>query len=395
LEPNVLLEEPVVARVSATVRRADRAGASRRRAPWPSLLLAALALLAFARWARDLLVPMAFAALLYVTLRPMTRALTARGLPRSLAALVPVALLLGGAFYLVASLNDPIAEVLDELPAMMATVRRSIGDAGGAESLLARLSRAIHEIESTAEAVVESSDPAAPEATPVLVETPPARIGMTLLGGSFGILGAAAQALLVLILVYFLLLEGPALRTAWVRFSGRSFGARRASVRILDAVGTQLERFLLVMATSCTLVAVVTAGLLAAVGLERALFWGVFAGIANLVPYLGPAVATIGVTAAALMQFDSPSVAVSIGGLALLVTSLEGWLFTPWRLGRSGRLSHTGVFVGILFWTWLWGVWGVFFAGPLTLSLRAVAGQIPAWRPFAQLLTAAPSRRRR
>jgi len=357
--------------------------------------VAALAAVFFARWARDLLVPLVFAAILFVALRPATRALVARGVPRSLAALVPVALLVWATLRLVGGLNDPTAEVLDELPAMMATVRQSIGEAGGAESLVARLRRAIDEIESTAEAVVEDPDPAAPEATPVVVEMPPTRIGMTILGGSFGVLGAAAQALLVLILVYFLLLEGPVLRSAWVRFSGRSFGARRASVRVLDAIGTQLERFLVVMATSCGLVALVTAGLLAAFGLERALFWGVFAGLANLVPYLGPAVATIGVSAAALMQFGSPSVAVSIGGLALLVTSLEGWLLTPWRLGRSGRLSHTGVFVGILFWTWLWGAWGVLFAGPLTLAVRAATGQVPAWRPFSRLLSAAPVGRRR
>lgn len=361
----------------------------------PCLLLAVLAAVTFARWARDLLIPLAFAAILFAALRPVTRALAARGAPRPLAALVPVALVVWAAFRLLGGLNDPTAEVLDELPAMMTSVRESIGEAGGTGSLVVKLRRAIDEIESTAEAVVEEGGPAATEATPVVVETPPARIGLTILGGSFGLLGSAARALLVLILVYFLLLEGPALRSAWVRFSGRSFGARRAAVRVLDAVGSQLERFLLVMAASCSLVAAVTAGLLATVGLERALFWGAFAGLANLVPYLGPAVATLGVGAAALMQFESPSAAISIGLMALLVTSLEGWLFTPWLLGRSGRLSHTGVFVGILFWTWLWGVWGVFFAGPLTLSMRAVAGQIPAWRPFSRLLTAAPSGRRR
>jgi predicted PurR-regulated permease PerM len=393
--------EPIVEAEAMAATGAERSRRSPRDArvatlAWgPGRLVAVLAAVAFARWARDLLVPLAFAAILFVALLPLTRALVARGIPRSLAALVPVALLIWATLRLVVGLNDPTTEVLDELPAMMTTVRESIGEAGGTGSLVVKLRRAIDEIESTAEAVVEETGPAATEATPVVVETPPARIGLTILGGSFGLLGSAARALLVLILVYFLLLEGPALRSAWVRFSGRSFGARRASVRALDAVGTQLERFLLVMAASCSLVAAVTAGLLAVVGLERALFWGAFAGLANLVPYLGPAVATLGVGTAALMQFESPSAAISIGLLALLVTSLEGWLFTPWLLGRSGRLSHTGVFVGILFWTWLWGVWGVFFAGPLTLSIRAVAGQIPAWRPFSRLLTAAPSARRR
>lgn len=355
-------------------RRRPVAGAARG----ACLLMAWLATVVFAQWARELLVPLAFAAILYVALRPLTRALAARGVPRVLAALVPVALLVWASVRFVGALNDPTAEVLDELPAMMATVRESIGEAAEGGGVVPRLRRAIEEIESTAEAVVEPSGAAVSEATPVVVETPPARVGLTLLGGSFGLLNVAGRGLLVLILVYFLLLEGPALRSAWVRFSGRSFGQRRTCVRVLGAVGTQLERFLLVMGTSCLLVAAVTAGLLAAIGLERALFWGIFAGLANLVPYLGPAVATTGIGAAALMQFASPSAAVSIAALALLVTSLEGWLVTPLRLGRAGRLSHTGVFVGILFWTWLWGVWGVFFAGPLTLAIRAAAAQVPA-----------------
>jgi len=44
------------------------------------------------------------------------------------------------------------------------------------------------------------------------------------------------------------------------------------------------------------------------------------------------------------------------------------------------------VFVSLMFWGWLWGIWGLLLAVPITASLKATWERIPEWEPWAELL---------
>ena len=70
-------------------------------------------------------------------------------------------------------------------------------------------------------------------------------------------------------------------------------------------------------------------------------------------PYLGPAVVAAGLLLAGLLQFGDIATAAMVAGASLVVTTLEGSLFTPIVFGRSVQLNPVAVFVSFLFWGWL------------------------------------------
>ena len=56
-------------------------------------------------------------------------------------------------------------------------------------------------------------------------------------------------------------------------------------------------------------------------------------------------------------------------GVAFLITSLEGFLLTPALMSRAARMNPVAIFVGLLFWSWIWGPIGLVVSTPLTLCL--------------------------
>ena len=65
---------------------------------------------------------------------------------------------------------------------------------------------------------------------------------------------------------------------------------------------------------------------------------------------------------------------------------IEGNLVTPWLTGRAGELNTVAIFVSVLFWGWLWGIWGLLLAVPIMVSIKAAADRIEALQPLGELL---------
>ena len=100
--------------------------------------------------------------------------------------------------------------------------------------------------------------------------------------------------------------------------------------------------------------------------------WGLLAGIFNSIPYLGPLLVTGGLGLVAFMQFDNLVQSVYISGAAFAITSLEGMLLTPMLMGRAARMNPVAIFVGLLFWSWVWGVWGTILAVPMLMMMKVI-----------------------
>ena len=101
--------------------------------------------------------------------------------------------------------------------------------------------------------------------------------------------------------------------------------------------------------------------------------WGLLAGLFNSIPYLGPVIVTVGLGVVAFMQFDDLLKSAYVCGAAFAITSLEGFLLTPALMGRAAQMNPVAIFVGLLFWTWIWGVWGTVLAVPMLMMLKRSA----------------------
>ncbi len=350
-------------------------------------LLAVLASAFFLRLAQAAVIPLLLAWFLYIALHPAVTQLAAWKVPRSLASLVVLALVVGGIGYGLFSLRDEALAVIEEVPVAAARLRETLeSDRQRAPGPIDKVQDAAAEIEATATAAL--GPPEAPRGVVrVQVEEPPVSITRSLVWGSVTLFDAAGQLAMILFLTYFLLLSESMLKRRLVRVAGPAFASRQITVEVLDEIGRQVGRFLRVMAFGSALVGLASWGLLAWLGVERAALWGLAAAVFNTVPYFGPVLVTFGLTAVAYLQFGELAPAVTAGGLALVVTSLEGWLLTPWLLGRAARMNQVAIFCGLLFWSWMWGLWGMLLAVPMMMVVKAVAERVESLQAFGELLS--------
>ena len=122
------------------------------------------------------------------------------------------------------------------------------------------------------------------------------------------------------------------------------------------------------------------------VGLSHPAAWGVAAGVFNSIPYFGPVIVAAGTFVVAFVQFGTVSMGAYVSAISLAITSIEGWLLTPWLTSRTAKTNEVAVFVGLIFWSFVWGLWGTLLAVPMLVAVKACCDRIDDLKPFAELL---------
>jgi predicted PurR-regulated permease PerM len=292
---------------------------------------------------------------------------------------------LAGAGGLLYSLQDDIESVVRELPEgarrLRATLRRD-----GNSSTLGALREATKEIDKTAaEATGTSAPPSG--VMRVQVEEPIFKASDFLWSGSMGLVTLSLQLVMVSFLSYFLLVANDLFKRKLVKHAASTLAGKKITVSVLESIGTQIERFVLVQLLTSCLVAVVTGLALWWLGLENAPVWGLAAGIFNSIPYFGPLIVTCGLALVAFLQFMTLGTAALVAGVALVITSLEGWLLTPLLMGRAAQMNPVALFAGLLIWSWMWGIWGTLLAVPMMMVLKAVCDHVEDLAPVSDFLS--------
>ena len=191
---------------------------------------------------------------------------------------------------------------------------------------------------------------------------------------------------MILFLTYFILLSDKMFRRKFVEAAGPTLAKKKMTVEIIDSISSQIGRFILVQIFTSIVVGVSTWAALAALGLEQAALWGLLAGIFNSIPYYGPLIVSGGLALVAFLQFGTISMMLVVAGVSLLITSIEGWLLTPTLMGRVASMNRVAVFVGLLFWSWAWGVWGMLLAVPMMMSIKVVCDHVDDLKPVGRFL---------
>ncbi|HOC19843.1 MAG TPA: AI-2E family transporter, partial [Vicinamibacterales bacterium] len=100
----------------------------------------------------------------------------------------------------------------------------------------------------------------------------------------------------------------------------------------------------------------------------------------------GPVIVAAVVFVVGFVQFGTVGMAAAASGITVVVTSLEGYLLTPWLTSRAAQMNAVAIFVGLLFWAWLWGLAGVLLAVPMMLALKAISDRVEELTWLAELL---------
>ena len=134
------------------------------------------------------------------------------------------------------------------------------------------------------------------------------------------------------------------------------------------------------------LVGIATAIAFWSIGMEHVAVWGIVAAVLNLIPYLGSIVLAAASSVVALTQFGSLEKAVLVAGICAVLHVVSGYILTPWLTSRTSQLNAVAVFIGVLAWGWLWGVWGLLLGTPILMVVKAVCDRIEDLKPIGELL---------
>ena len=352
-------------------------------------VLAVAAAILMAQYMRDVLIPFVLAGLLFYALDPLVDRLERLRVPRSLGAGIAIALLCGTVGAGVYSLRDDAMLVVEEMPAAARRVRaRWATEAPGEPSAIEKVQDAAREIEDLAAEAGAPGDstPAPAGVERVQIEEPRFRFFDYVWWTSVGALTLLGQAALVLFLAFFLLVYDDLFKRKLVESIGTRLAQKKVTVQILNDIATQIEQFLLVQIFTSAVVGVATWLTLWWAGLSYPAFWGVAAGVFNIVPYFGPLVVAAGIGLAGFLQFETMEGALGVAGLAMVITTVEGYWLTPALMRRVSEMNRIAIFAGLLFWSWLWGIPGMLLAIPMMVVIKAVCDRVDGLQPIGNML---------
>ncbi|MBA2442848.1 MAG: AI-2E family transporter [Rubrobacter sp.] len=188
-----------------------------------------------------------------------------------------------------------------------------------------------------------------------------------LLGGVFGIFGVVLNLFLMLIISIYLLIDRE-------RITGAALGLipetmREQTVELFHVVESTLFRFLKAQLFLCVLMGVIGWAIAFFTIGEYAVLIGLWVGFLELIPVLGAILGAVPVVLLALL--DSPTQALLVAGIFLVVQQIEGNVLVPRITGDAVRVHPLWVLFALLAATALYGIVGAIFAVPIVAIIAA------------------------
>lgn len=349
-------------------------------------LLACIAVIFALEWAQSFFISLLLGILFAYALNPLVVWLERIKIPRAVATsfvMAGVVCALGVGAY---ALRGQMQTILDQLPEAVSKLSAGLSSLRhGQDSTMQKMQTAASEIEKAANQVAGTATVPKQQAARVLNDQPGFKFSNFLWEGSRGVAGLIGQAIMIIFLTFFLLLSGDTYKRKLLRLTGPSLSDKKITVRILEAINESIQRYMLMLLATNVLVGLLTWVALRWIGLENAGAWGVAAGLLHVIPYIGPAVTAAGIGLAAFMQFDAQT-GLLVAAASLGIATVVGHLVTTWVSGKIARMNTAAVFVSLLFWGWLWGVWGLLLSVPITAIVKVVAQHVEQLEPVAELL---------
>ena len=351
------------------------------------VILAAFAGLFILHWAKAVFIPIMLGLVFSYALSPLVNWMELKRVPRWLGAAVLLLSILGAAGVTSYALTDEAVKLVESLPAAAQKFRQTLKSrSDNSSSTLETVQKAAAQIEQAAQ---EGGPPPAANskgAIRVVVESSRFNIKDYLWTGTLGLVAVIGQFTVVIFLTYFLMVSGNTFRRKLIKLAGSSLSSKKITLQALDEITGQIQRYLQVQLFTSALVGVLTWLALRAVGLENAAVWGIAAGVLNLVPYVGSLITAVASASVGFLQFGSLNMALLVGGISLFIHTIIGNLLTPWLTSRASRMNPVAVFVGLLAWGWLWGVWGLLLGIPILMIVKAVCDRVDELKPVGEFL---------
>ncbi len=342
-------------------------------------------------FARDILIPLAFALILTFLLTPAVAFLEKLRLGRVLPVILAVLVSMAAAGWITWIIANQLVDVASQLPTYRQNIHAKIEALRkGGKGPLGRAADSAKEIgqelsspdapaiaaTSPARSPKERNAPRTPtHPVPVEIVQAPTNGLSDLPDLLKPFLAPLGRAGMVLIFSVFILIKREDLRNRLLRLVG--LGQMNMMTQALDDAAHRVSRYLLMQfLVNAGFGALFGTGLYF-IGVPNPLLWGVLAGILRIVPYVGTLVAAALPLILSLAVFDSwlPPVLVFalFAGLELVI----GNFVEPWLYGAHTGISSLALLVAAIFWTVLWGPAGLILSTPLTVCVVVLGRYFP------------------
>ena len=344
----------------------------------PFLVLAVTVLILF--FARDLLIPFAFALTLAFLLGPAVSRLEGLRVPRVLAVAITGVLaftIICGVGYVVAR---QLLNVASDLPAYRLSIRKRIASVHSpAEQSLEKALTAVEDISGD---LATSAGNATSSVQQTIAQAQPVRIvdpNRTQLQSTTELLMRFLRPIgafcVVAVFTIYLLMKREDLRHRILLLAG--IGRISLMTEALQDAATRISQYLLLQTTVNAAYGIIFGFGLFLIGIPNATLWAVLAGTLRIVPYVGAATSLalpLVVSVAISSTWDPPLLVI---GLFLVLELIATNFVEPWLISSRTGISSLALLAMALFWALLWGWPGLILSTPLTVCIVVLGRYVP------------------
>jgi AI-2 transport protein TqsA len=202
-----------------------------------------------------------------------------------------------------------------------------------------------------------------------------------------GVQGFASNAVFILIYLGFILASRRGFERKLVGLS-KDRAARHEALEAFIRIRDGVEQYLWVQTVTGLMIAIGSWAVMAAVGLDNAVFWAFLIFVASYIPIIGGAVGILAPPVFALVQFETYWQAIVLIAVLQSIQFVVGNVVLPRMQGESLNIDPVVVLLSLAFWGAVWGVAGMFLSTPLTVIAMVVCAQFDGARWVAVLLSA-------
>src|SRR5580698_1508827 len=366
--------------------RPNRTPLALRLGPLPILAIAIAALY----FAREILIPLAFALTLTLILSPAVSWLSRIHISRAPAVLTIMLVSMGMTGALAWIIASQLIDVANELPnyrenitAKMAAMRTPTkGALGRAAASVQELGKELSNTEAPTGASAPPGGlirrhPSVQSNAPMPVEVvDPPRSGLQYTRDiTKAFIAPVSITGIVLIFTVFMLLKKEDLRNRLLRLVG--LGQLNVVTQALDDATQRVSRYLLMQFLVNAAFGLLIGLGLYFIGVPYAVLWGTVGGLLRLVPYVGTLVAGALPLALSMVVYNTWAPPLMVLGLYLGLELITGNVVEPWLYGAHTGISSLAILVAAVFWTVLWGPAGLILSTPLTVCLLVLGRYVP------------------
>ena len=399
--PDPAVESPAVAPQAAPPRASAAA-----------TVTATLAVIAALWWGQRFLIPLTAGLMLAMLLMPLAARLEGWLHSRVAATLLSLVVVLGTLAAGAAVFGGQLVRVAERAPEMITMAAQQLAERDpGSGTVLLRARDALQQLDRAADRALaakplvrpgrraaaaepSAAKPAATSSAAASATAPSNNITAgatvalreTAVTGSGALLSFAGNLSIILFITFFVLTGGQPLTERFLGLWSEPLELHQRARSALRECARQIRIYAGVLLVTNTVVGLLVWVAFDLADLPDAAGWGVTAAVLHVVPYLGMALLTGLGAAETFLARESLGAALGMAAFLVLLSTLIGTVVTAWLQGRAAKMNPAAVFIGLVFWGALWGIWGLFLGPALVVLLKVVAEHSRSGQRLATLM---------